>query len=194
MKPGRDLWWHELTAKEIDRVPVRADRCRGPALHALHVGHDRQAQGHRARPRRVRGRHPLDPEVRVRHQAERHLLVRGRLGWVTGHSYIVYAPLMTGATQFMYEGAPDYPGPGPLVEDHRSREGDDSLHFAHRHPDVHALRRRVPEQARPVLAAPAGFGRRADQPGGVALVPQEHRRRASCRSWTPGGRPRPARS
>ncbi|MEM2929286.1 MAG: acetate--CoA ligase [Thermoproteota archaeon] len=33
------------------------------------------------------------------------------IGWVTGHSYIVYGPLMTGATSVMYEGAPDYPSP-----------------------------------------------------------------------------------
>ncbi|MCH8915030.1 MAG: acetate--CoA ligase [Thaumarchaeota archaeon] len=31
------------------------------------------------------------------------------IGWVTGHSYVVYAPLLHGATQIMYEGAPDYP-------------------------------------------------------------------------------------
>jgi acetyl-CoA synthetase len=33
------------------------------------------------------------------------------IGWVTGHSYIVYGPLMVGATSIMYEGAPDFPGP-----------------------------------------------------------------------------------
>jgi acetyl-CoA synthetase len=33
------------------------------------------------------------------------------IGWVTGHSYIVYGPLMTGTTSIMYEGAPDYPEP-----------------------------------------------------------------------------------
>jgi len=33
------------------------------------------------------------------------------IGWVTGHSYIVYGPLMTGTTTIMYEGAPDYPWP-----------------------------------------------------------------------------------
>lgn len=33
------------------------------------------------------------------------------IGWVTGHSYIVYGPLMVGATVVMYEGAPDYPAP-----------------------------------------------------------------------------------
>ncbi len=31
------------------------------------------------------------------------------VGWITGHSYVVYGPLMTGATTLMYEGAPDYP-------------------------------------------------------------------------------------
>ena len=31
------------------------------------------------------------------------------IGWVTGHSYVVYAPLLHGATQIMYEGAPDFP-------------------------------------------------------------------------------------
>jgi acetyl-CoA synthetase len=43
------------------------------------------------------------------------------IGWVTGHSYIVYAPLMHGATEIMYEGAPDYPKPDrywDIVEKH----------------------------------------------------------------------------
>jgi acetyl-CoA synthetase len=43
------------------------------------------------------------------------------IGWVTGHSYIVYAPLMHGITEIMYEGAPDYPKPDrywSVVEKH----------------------------------------------------------------------------
>lgn len=36
------------------------------------------------------------------------------IGWVTGHSYIVYAPLLIGTTTIVYEGAPDYPDPGVL--------------------------------------------------------------------------------
>ena len=43
------------------------------------------------------------------------------IGWVTGHSYIVYAPLMHGATEIMYEGAPDFPMPDrywAIVEKH----------------------------------------------------------------------------
>ena len=41
------------------------------------------------------------------------------IGWVTGHSYIVYGPLANGATQVMYEGTPGHPAPGPLVGDRR---------------------------------------------------------------------------
>jgi acetyl-CoA synthetase len=43
------------------------------------------------------------------------------IGWITGHSYVVYAPLMHGVTQILYEGAPDYPNPDQywkIVEKH----------------------------------------------------------------------------
>ena len=33
------------------------------------------------------------------------------IGWVTGHTYVVYGPLLNGATSLMYEGAPNYPTP-----------------------------------------------------------------------------------
>ncbi|WBF06098.1 acetate--CoA ligase [Methanothermobacter thermautotrophicus] len=36
------------------------------------------------------------------------------IGWITGHSYIVYAPLIEGATSVIYEGAPDHPDPGRI--------------------------------------------------------------------------------
>ncbi|MDP3067035.1 MAG: acetate--CoA ligase, partial [Methanobacteriaceae archaeon] len=36
------------------------------------------------------------------------------IGWITGHSYIVYAPLLLGVTSVIYEGTPDYPDPGRL--------------------------------------------------------------------------------
>ncbi|MCP4176450.1 MAG: acetate--CoA ligase [bacterium] len=43
------------------------------------------------------------------------------IGWITGHSYVVYGPLANGATIFMYEGAPDFPNPGrfwKMIEKH----------------------------------------------------------------------------
>ena len=39
------------------------------------------------------------------------------IGWITGHSYIVYGPLALGTTSVMYEGAPTYPNAGTAVED-----------------------------------------------------------------------------
>lgn len=44
------------------------------------------------------------------------------VGWITGHSYVIYAPLMHGLTVFMYEGAPDYPDAGiwwSLIEQYK---------------------------------------------------------------------------
>ena len=41
------------------------------------------------------------------------------IGWVTGHSYIVYGPLANGATSVMYEGTPDTPGARPHLVDRR---------------------------------------------------------------------------
>ncbi len=45
------------------------------------------------------------------------------IGWVTGHSYVVYGPLSNGATVLMYEGAPNYPEPDrfwDIIERHES--------------------------------------------------------------------------
>ena len=116
------------------------------------------------------------------------------IGWVTGHSYIVYGPLANGATSVMYEGTPDTPHQGrwwEIIEKYRVT----ILYTApDRDPHVHEVGRRASRRARPVLAAAARLGRRADQPRGLDLVPHEHRRRPHARSSTPGGRPRPAPS
>ena len=50
------------------------------------------------------------------------------IGWVTGHSYIVYGPLANGATSVMYEGTPGHPAQGPLVGDRREVRRHDLLH------------------------------------------------------------------
>jgi acetyl-CoA synthetase len=48
------------------------------------------------------------------------------VGWVTGHSYIVYGPLANGATTLMFEGVPTYPGCGPLLGRVRKAQGEPS--------------------------------------------------------------------
>ena len=113
------------------------------------------------------------------------------IGWVTGHSYVVYGPLANGATCLMYEGAPDTPARDrfwDLIE----RHGVTILYTA-----PTAIRAFMkwgtewPEEARPLLAAPARIGRRADQSRGLDVVPGSTSAAEAARSSTRGGRPRP---
>ena len=53
MTEGRDHWWHRLLDKESPNCPAGADGLRGPALHPLHLGHHREAEGHRPHHRRL---------------------------------------------------------------------------------------------------------------------------------------------
>ena len=69
------------------------------------------------------------------------------VGWVTGHSYIVYGPLANRATSVIYEGTPDFPDKDRLWSDRREVQGHDPLHRAHRDPHVHEVGRRVPRSA-----------------------------------------------
>ena len=65
------------------------------------------------------------------------------IGWVTGHSYVVYGILANGATSLMYEGAPNFPDVDRFWEHHREVPGHDLLHGADGDPHVHALGRRA---------------------------------------------------
>ncbi len=64
------------------------------------------------------------------------------VGWVTGHSYIVYGPLANGATTLMFEGVPNYPDQGALLGGHRQAQGQHLLHRADRDPRADGRRRR----------------------------------------------------
>ncbi len=99
------------------------------------------------------------------------------IGWVTGHSYVVYGPLANGATCLMYEGAPDTPARDrfwDIVE----RHGVTILYTA-----PTAIRAFMkwgtewPGKHDLSSLRLLGSGRRADQPRGLDLVPREHRQR-----------------
>ena len=72
------------------------------------------------------------------------------IGWVTGHSYIVYGPLANGATSLMYEGTPDTPHKGRWWEIVAEVQGDDPVHRADGDPDLHEVGRGDPGEVRPV--------------------------------------------
>ena len=93
------------------------------------------------------------------------------IGWITGHSYIVYGPLANGATSLMFEGVPTYPDASrfwKVVEKFR-------VNIFYTAPTaIRSLQRLGDEwvnKVRPFLAAPAGLRGRAHQPCRLALVP-----------------------
>ena len=100
------------------------------------------------------------------------------IGWVTGHSYVVYGPLANGATVVMYEGAPDWPQKDrfwSIV----ARYGVTIFYTAPT--AIRAFMRwgtDWPKQHDLSLAAAARVRRRADQSRSVGLVSPAHRRRA----------------
>ncbi len=179
MKEGRDVFYDEIAGGGGSRVPGRAARRRAPALHPLHLRLDRQAEGHPAHDRRLPDRGLGDPPLRLRPQAGVPTSTGARPTSAgspatptssTGRS-------ANGATSVMWEGAPDYPDKGIWWEIVERYGVSDPLLRADRDPRLHQVGRAVAGQARPLLAAAARLGRRADQPEGVALVPQGDRRR-----------------
>ena len=80
---GRDVWWHDVVDSASPEHRRRGVRRRASAVPAVHLGHHRQAQGHRAHQRRLPHPGVLHPPQRLRHQAgNRRVLVhrRYRLG------------------------------------------------------------------------------------------------------------------
>ena len=98
------------------------------------------------------------------------------VGWVTGHSYILYGPLANGATTLMFEGIPTYPTPSRFW--HVIDKWDVNIFYT----APTALRALMGagddfvKRIGPLVAAPARLGRRTDQPGSVGVVSPRRRR------------------
>ena len=97
------------------------------------------------------------------------------VGWVTGHSYIVYGPLANGATTLMFEGVPNYPSISrfwDVCDKH-------NVNIFYTAPTaIRALMREGDEPVKRTSrksSARAGSGRRADQPGSMGMVSQRCR-------------------
>jgi acetyl-CoA synthetase len=111
MKPGRDFWWHELMNDATPDCPAEPLDSEHPLFVLYTSGSTGKPKG-------------------IQHSTGGYLLgaalthewvfdirdddvywCTADIGWVTGHTYIVYGPLANGTTVVMYEGAPDYPKP-----------------------------------------------------------------------------------
>ena len=116
MKEGRDLWWHEITKNQsIEHQAASLDA--EDLLFILYTS------GSTGKPKGVV--HTTAGYMVYTYysflnvfQYEKNDIYwcTADIGWITGHSYIVYGPLLAGATTMMFEGVPTYPHPGRFWE------------------------------------------------------------------------------
>jgi acetyl-CoA synthetase len=113
----RDLWWHEIVDRQSDEHEAESFDSEHP-LFILYTS------GTTAKPKgifhttggyltQVAFTHKMVFDIKPESDV---FWCTADVGWVTGHSYVVYGPLMNGATQVMYEGTPDTPHKGRIFE------------------------------------------------------------------------------
>ena len=111
---GRDVWWH-------DAVADASGDCPAEPLDAQHPLFILYTSGSTGKPKGVL--HALGGYMVYAAHTTKYVFdlkeedtywCTADIGWITGHSYIVYGPLANGATSFMFEGAPNFPDWGRL--------------------------------------------------------------------------------
>ncbi|HEY8668024.1 MAG TPA: acetate--CoA ligase [Tepidisphaeraceae bacterium] len=120
--PGRDVWWSDVVAAQDTECPAEPMDSED-LLYILYTS------GSTGKPKGIihtTGGYMVGCYLTTRHVFDLHdediYWCTADVGWVTGHSYMVYGPLCNGATSMMYEGAPNFPDFGrfwAMVERHK---------------------------------------------------------------------------
>jgi acetyl-CoA synthetase len=118
MEPGRDYWYDDLMALPVARAVGGGHRCDTEVMDAEDPLFMLYTSGTTGKPKAIlhtHGGYMVGVATTLKYvfdiREEDRYWCAADPGWITGHSYIVYGPLLLGATSFMYEGAPTYPYP-----------------------------------------------------------------------------------
>ena len=109
MKPGRDVWWHDAVGGQSSDCPAAPMDAEAPLFVLYTSGSTGTPKGilHTTGGYMV-GTYLTTKTVFDVHDDDIYWCTAD-VGWITGHSYLVYGPLLNGTTVMAYEGAPNYP-------------------------------------------------------------------------------------